>query len=64
MDSAVLLTCIKVPHCFKTFDLSILNGCLRQVSIFCQKLTFAGNFNLKLSVIKKNGKIKDCIEQL
>ena len=37
--SAVLLTCIKLPHGSKTFVLSIFSGCFRQVllylSIYC-----------------------------
>ena len=32
--SGVLLTCIKVPHGFKAFVLSILSDCLRQVSLY------------------------------
>ena len=32
--SAVLLTCVKIPHGFKTFILPILGGCLRQVSLY------------------------------
>ena len=32
--SAVLLTCIKLPHGFKSFVLSILSGRLRQVSLY------------------------------
>ena len=32
--STTLLICIKLPHGFKTFALSILSGCLRQVSLY------------------------------
>ena len=34
MHSAILSTCIKLPHVFKALVLSILSGCFRQVSEF------------------------------
>ena len=43
--SAVLLTCIKLPYGFHTFDLSILSGRLRQVSLYidyCSEMVVKG----------------------
>ena len=40
--SAGLLTCIKVPHGFKTFVSSVLSGQLRQVNIGLKNLLQQG----------------------
>ena len=48
--SAVLLTCIKVPHGFKTFDCLFLSGRLRQVSMYCDETEYMrGSRNFPLN---------------
>ena len=43
--SAVVLTCIKVPHGFKTFVFLFLIGCLRQVSLYMHLCVHDGSIS-------------------
>ena len=47
--SAVLLTCIKLPHCFKTLFCIFLSGRLRQVSLYRGTQNSDQNVSLRLA---------------